>query len=315
MHRATKSSQNESSIGAARGQPELLEREIPPVVFSPATIVRHQTAHWRGAQARTVQIVRHNQFEYSYDQRYHLLVAVEQGARYDGETFVEGLPTSTMRNYSQKLVFVPAGRKFFGVQNPRLLTRSLCLYIDPRRVLVDPDLRFPEADLEPGLLFENCALWQTALKLKPLIGSTDWNDRMYADALCGVLAHELLRLHGRKPLPRSVDRGGLAAWQRKRIAEFIEEHLADDTSLDVLADLVRLSPYHFLRSFKKSFSDPPYRYWTRQRVIRAKGLLANQHIPVAEIAFAVGFATPSAFSAAFRRITGQTPTDYRRGLQ
>lgn len=39
------------------------------------------------------------------------------------------------------------GGGFFGVQNPRLLTRSICLYIDPQAVLADPDLRFAEAGL------------------------------------------------------------------------------------------------------------------------------------------------------------------------
>ena len=116
---------NASAIGAF--PPEALRRPLPAVEFFPAEIVRHRTAHWRGVQAKTVQIISHEHFEYSFKQQCHLLVAVEQGVRYDGETFVEGLPKSTIRNYSHKLVFVPAGRKFFGVQRPRLLTRSICL--------------------------------------------------------------------------------------------------------------------------------------------------------------------------------------------
>jgi hypothetical protein len=159
---------NASAIGAP--PPEPLRRPMPAVKFSPAEIVRHRTAHWRGVQAKTVQIISHEHFEYSFKQQCHLLVAVEQGVRYDGETFVEGLPTSTMRNYSHKLIFVPAGRKFFSAQKPRLLTRSICLYIDPHTVLVDPDLRFAEADLQPRLLFEDSGIWETVLKLKALIG-------------------------------------------------------------------------------------------------------------------------------------------------
>src|SRR5260370_11884491 len=42
--------------------------------------------------------------------------------------------------------------------HPRLLTRSICLYIDPQKVLADPDLRFAEADLQPRLLFEDGGL-------------------------------------------------------------------------------------------------------------------------------------------------------------
>ena len=200
--------------------------ELPAVDFSPAEVVRHQTAHWRGVQAKTVQIISHEPFEYSFKQQCHLLIAIEQGARYDGELLVEGLPTSTMRNYSNKLILVPAGRKFFGAQTPRLLTRSICLYIDPRMVVVDPDLRFDEADLKPGLLFENEALWQTVLKLKGQIGSGDPADRMYADALGGLLAHELLRLYGTIQSSRPTYRGGLAPWQQRRVVEFIEQHFA-----------------------------------------------------------------------------------------
>ena len=310
-----RSDQHRSSSMTGPSRPELVASELPTVDFSPAEIVRYRTAHWRGVQANTVQIISHEPFEYSFRQEYHLLIAVEQGVRYDGETFVEGLPTSTMRNYSNKLILVPAGRKFFGAQNPRLLTRSICLYIDPRMVVVDPDLRFDEADLKPGLLFENEALWQTVLKLKGQIGSGDPADRMYADALGGLLAHELLRLYGTIPSPRPTYRGGLAPWQQRRVVEFIEQHLAEDISLDALAELVRLSPYHFLRCFKRSLGEPPHRYWTARRIERAKTLLANPGASITEVAFQVGFSGTSAFSAAFRRITGQTATDYRLSLE
>jgi AraC family transcriptional regulator len=289
--------------------------ELPSVDFSPVEVVRHQTAHWRGVQVKTVQIINHEPFEYSFQQQCHLLIAIEEGARYDGELLVQGLPTSTLRNCSQKLILVPAGRRFFGWQHPRQLTRSICLYIDPLAVSVDPDLRFAEAELEPRLLFEDSGLWETVFKLRAQIGSADAGDRMYAEALGGLLAHELLRLNGEMPVSNPADRGGLARWQRKRITEFMEEHLGEDISLDVLADLVRLSRYHFLRSFKRSFGEPPHRYWTGQRIERAKALLANPRASITEIAFDVGFSGTSAFSATFHRITGRTPTDYRRDIE
>lgn len=288
--------------------------ELPALDFSPAEIVRYRTALWRGVQVKTVQIISYEHFEYSFKQQCHLLIAVEQGARYDGEIFVEGLPTSTVRNYSHKLIFVPAGRRLFGAQKPRLLPRSTCLYIDPKTVAIDPDLGFAEAELQPRLLFENSGLWETVRKLKAQIGSADPGNRMYAEALGGLLAHELLRLHDAIP-SRTASRGGLAAWQQSRVLDFMEEHLAEDISLNVLADLVRLSPCHFLRSFKQSIGEPPYRYWTGRRIERAKGLLANPRTSITEIAFDVGFSATSGFSATFHRITGQTPTAYRRSLE
>jgi AraC family transcriptional regulator len=290
-------------------------RQIPTVEFSPAEIVRHQTACWRGVQAEVLQIISREYFEYSFKQQRHLLIAVEQGARYDGETIVEGLPASNIRNYSQKMILVPAGRKLFGMQNPRLLTRSTCVYLEPGTVLVDPELRFAEAELQPRLLFEDGSLWQTAMKLKAQINSTDPSSRMYAEALGGVLAYELLRVHGATPVPRPAARGGLAAWQQRRVIDFMEEHLAETISLSELAHLVRLSPYHFLRSFKRSFGMPPHRYWTSRRIERAKALLADPRQSVTKVAVDVGFSGTSSFSATFHRVTSRSPSDYRRSLE
>jgi AraC family transcriptional regulator len=304
-----------AGAAATAAPPAPLTQRIPTVAFSPADIVRQRTAQWRGVLAQTIQVISHEHFEYNFKQPYHLLIAVEQGVRYDGETFVEGLPKSTQRNYSHKLILVPAGRTVFGAQTPRLLTRSICLYIDPNAVPVDPEVRFAEADLEPRLMFDDASLWQTVFKLKDLIGRDDAGSRMYAEALGGVLAHELMRLHGVDRAARSAARGGLAGWQQRRVIEFMEEHLAENVSLNALADLVRLSPYHFLRSFKQSFGEPPHRYWTGRRIERAKALLADPRTSVTGIALTLGFSGTSAFSATFHRITGQTPTDYRRGLE
>jgi len=289
--------------------------EMPTVDFAPAEIVRYRAAQWHGVYATTVQLISHEQFEYRFKEQFHLLIAVEQGVRHDGETFVEGLPPSTMRDYSHRLIFVPAGRQLLGAETPRLLTRSICLYIDPHTVPANPDLRFAELDLEPRLLFEDAGIWETVLKLKAQIGSTDPGDRMYADALSGLLAHEVMRRRAVDHAPTPSPRGGLAVWQQKRVLEFMEEHLAENITLQAMADLVRLSPYHFLRSFKQSFGEPPHRYWTRRRIERAKTLLADPRAPITEIAFDVGYGGTSAFSASFRRLTGLTPTEYRRDLE
>jgi hypothetical protein len=111
-----------------------------------------------------MQIINHEPLEYRFKQQYHLLIAVEQGVCYDAETFIEGLPISSVRNCSHRLMFVPAGRMFFGAQRPRLLTRAICFYIDPHTVPVDPDFRFAEAELQPRLLFEDAGLWETVRK-------------------------------------------------------------------------------------------------------------------------------------------------------
>src|SRR5712672_1211535 len=296
----------------ARLQPDLEARSV--VDFSPPEIVRRHSATWSGVQVETVQVMRHTPFEYGFQARCHLHIAAELAERYDGETFVEGLPRSTLRDFTHKLTFVPAGHDFHGSQWPRALARTTYFYIDPRGPLADPALRFGEIKFKPRLFFYDCALWETALKLKSLVENPGSMPRQYAEALGIVLTHELVRINGGTEPHEPVSRGGLAAWQQKRVAAYIEEHIADNISLATMADLVRLSPYHFSPSLKISFGMPPHRYHALRRVERAKQLLANHEVPITAIALDIGFSDTSTFTAAFHRLTGQTPTSYRRNL-
>jgi AraC family transcriptional regulator len=265
-------------------------------------------------QVETVQVMRHTPFEYGFQARCHLLIAAELAERYDGETFVEGLPRSTLRDFTHKLTFVPAGHDFRGWQRPRALTRTTYFYIDPRGPLADPALRFIEIEFKPRLFFYDRDLWETALKLKSLVENAGSMHRQYAEALGIVLTHELVRINGDGGHREPVSRGGLAPWQQKRVAAYIEERVADDIPLATLAELARLSPYHFSRSFKRSFGMPPHRYHANRRIEWAKHLLANRELSITTIALDVGFSDTSTFTAAFHRLTGQTPSCYRRTL-
>jgi len=59
---------------------------------------------------------------------------------------------------------------------------------------------------------------------------------------------------------------------------------------------------------------PPQRYHTAQRIERAKALLAKRGASVTDVGFSMGYSETSAFSAAFRRVTGLTPSTYRRSM-
>jgi AraC family transcriptional regulator len=292
--------------------PELEARSI--VDYSPPGIVRRHSAALSGLVVETVQVMRHKPFEYGFRAPCHLLIAAELSERYDGETIVEGLPRSALRDFTHKLTFVPAGHDFRGSQWPRILARTTYFYIDPRGPLADPALRFAEIEFKPRLFFYDRDLWETALKLKSLVENPGSMHRQYAEALGIMLTHELVRINGDAARSRPVSRGGLARWQQKRVAAYIEEHIADNILLATMAELVRLSPYHFCRSFKCSFGMPPHRYHAHRRIERAKQLLANRELPITAIALDIGFSDTSTFTAAFHRLTGQTPTSYRRNL-
>src|SRR5712671_6251126 len=291
--------------------PDLESRSI--VDISPSEIIRRNSTSWSGFHVETVQVTQHTPFEYGFRAPCHLLIVPELGERY-GETFVEGLPRSTLRDFTRKMIFIPAGHDFRGWQRPRALARATYFYIDPCGPLADPALRFGEIEFKPRLFFYDRNLWETALKLKSQVENPGSMPRLYAEALGIVLTHELVRINSGAARREPVNRGGLACWQQKRVAAYIEEHVADDIPLATLAELARLSPFHFSRSFKRSFGMPPQRYHAHRRIERAKQLLANRELSVTAIALDTGFSETSTFTAAFHRLTGQTPSRYRRNL-
>jgi AraC family transcriptional regulator len=285
------------------------------VDISPSDIVRRQIVSWSGIKSDTIQLIRPERFEYRYKAGCHLLIMCERAERVEGETLVEGLPKSSLHQFNKKLTLVPAEHQFHGWQIPRTLTRATYFYIDPQRLMVDPELHFAEIELKPRLFFFDQDLWETLQKLKVQAENPDRAQLGYAEALSAVLVHELLRLNNGVVPVRQSSRGGLAGWQQRRVAEYIEEHLSEDFSLSALAEVAGLSPFHFLRAFKDSFGLPPHRYVMSHRIDKAKELLAQPDLSVTVIGAQLGFSETSSFSTAFRKQTATTPTAYRRSLE
>jgi AraC family transcriptional regulator len=284
------------------------------VAFAPPSTVQCcRSATWSVVEIETTEVLRHEPFAYEFTAPRHLLIASATD-RYDGETRVDGLPGSHLRAWYRKMTFVPAGCQFSGWQKPRALCRGAHLYIDPRSSLLQTDLRFAEIQFRPRLLFFDRDLWDTTVKLRAQVGSSDQKQTAYAEALSIALAYELMRVNESVSPLVSRFHGGLPNWQQKKLTQYIDEHLAEDISLSSLAELAKLSPYHFSRAFKQSFGLPPHRYLISRRIERAKSLLANRKLSVTEIGLDVGFSETSSFTSAFRKATGETPTDYRRSL-
>ena len=102
-------------------------------------------------------------------------------------------------------------------------------------------------------------------------------------------------------------KGGLAPHLRRRLVDYIEQHLDQPLALSGLAQLAALSEYHFARMFSTSFGLPPHRYVLQRRLRRARELLLHSDMPLGEIALACGFASASHFSNRFRQAFGAAP--------
>lgn len=100
--------------------------------------------------------------------------------------------------------------------------------------------------------------------------------------------------------------------KRMRIfLDYIEQHYAEDTSLDDLAQSAGVSKSECLRCFKLSLQDTPYNYLMEYRLRKASELLKNTNMPIGEISQTVGFHAQSHFGKLFKKKTGYSPKEYR----
>jgi AraC family transcriptional regulator len=290
----------------------LANATLPVVEVSPSEAVSRLIVTGHGIVAESVQSTSRSKIQHHYRSRMHMLVMYEKAERRDGETFVEGLPRSALRKLERKLTFVPAGREFHDWHEPRgSLMRLFYFYFEPERLTAISKGGITEVPDAARLLFENETLWNTALKLKRFVESSA-RDPMYFGRLGTLLMHEIVHfIHGAPSIQPKL-RGGLAPWQQRLVTAYIQEHLNERIPIRTLAQLVRLSPYHFCRMFKQSLGMPPHRFQTNRRVEQAKLLLANRAESMTEIGRAVGFSSRNAFATAFRKATGIAPADFRR---
>ncbi len=107
---------------------------------------------------------------------------------------------------------------------------------------------------------------------------------------------------------------GLAPWQLRRVAQHVFANLDRAIPLGELADLVRLSRFHFCTAFRLATGKTPGDWMTDARISRAIELLEEHELSITEIALEVGYETPSSFTARFRQRTGMTPSEFRRAF-
>jgi AraC family transcriptional regulator len=136
--------------------------------------------------------------------------------------------------------------------------------------------------------------------------------RLAAESLANVLAVHLIR---HVLAPRRTARGRDGALPRGRlraVVEYVEGYLDAGPTLEQMAAVAQLSPYHFARQFKAATGLPPHQYVIARRVERAKQLLqGGDDLSLAQVAARAGFADQSHFSHHFKRLVGVTPGRFR----
>lgn len=124
--------------------------------------------------------------------------------------------------------------------------------------------------------------------------------------LLHFLTHLVTRYFELPTLPAPADHPAIHAAR-----DYLHAHACEPVTLDELARICHLSPFHCARSFTRLIGQPPHAYQLQLRIREAKGLLLRG-MSIAEVAAATGFADQSHLSNRFRAVTGITPGHYRK---
>lgn len=97
----------------------------------------------------------------------------------------------------------------------------------------------------------------------------------------------------------------------RKVLAHVDRHLEDDLSVDRLSEVAAFSKYHFHRQFSELFGIGVYRYVQLVRLRRASYQLAFRGDRILDIALSSGYESHEAFSRAFKKALGQTPSEFR----
>lgn len=95
------------------------------------------------------------------------------------------------------------------------------------------------------------------------------------------------------------------------VLTYINEHFSETITIEKLAEQCSLSPYYFIRLFKKQTGFTPHEYIVNTRLNAAKYMLKSTDQNIKDICFSTGFSSESVFCTAFKKNVGQTPAQYR----
>jgi AraC family transcriptional regulator len=140
-------------------------------------------------------------------------------------------------------------------------------------------------------------------------------DSLFRHQLIELLATRVLAAHSGSPTSFQPTAGGLAPKALLRAIERLRSDSDTDVSLAALAADAGLSRFHFCRAFKESTGLSPHAWLRQHRLEQAMNMLRDTDAPVASVAAALGYSSQTAFAAAFRNLTGEAPSDWRRRLR
>ena len=169
-------------------------------------------------------------------------------------------------------------------------------------------------NLKSAYPFTDSLVSAATLQLANELGRGATSDMVFVRKLASVIVDQIERVlsghAGQRISPDRLQLGRLGA-----VLDWIAKNLDKEITNTVLAEHAGLSESHFRHIFLQAMGASPIRYVQRQRVVRARELLANTNLPIAHLASECGFVSQSYLTTCFRATYGMTPARFRRAAR
>jgi len=235
--------------------------------------------------------------------------SIDVAARIGDERFEQTLEPGA-------ITIVPAGLSMHWQFYDTAQNDTLHLYVDPhflRTTAESLDVDYGQISIAPQFGIRDEHIHHIGMSLHHELKDANVVGRLYADSLAKALAMQLVRRYSYLQ-DLQTSRGGMAPRKLRKAIEFINSNLDEEeeaVALAAVADEVQMSYSHFSRAFKQSMGVSPNVYMTEQRIARAKKLLSETDLRIADIALRTGFASQSHFTSTFRKLVWTTPKAFR----
>lgn len=186
---------------------------------------------------------------------------------------------------------------------------AIVLGLEPKEFahIIDETVERDGMELIPHFATPDPLVHQIGLALKRALENLGNASRLYAETMTTALMVHLLQYYCTKQLRLPTYTGGLSKFKLQQVIDYIHAHLDRDLELKELAAITQMSAHYFSQLFKQSTGITPHQYVIRCRIERAKELLRQRKLSIADVATVVGFVDQSHFHRHFKRVIGITP--------
>lgn len=166
--------------------------------------------------------------------------------------------------------------------------------------------------ISPRLSSQDYIIRYLGEELKSELLLNNWCNKFYIDSIFNTICAYLFKTYSNQKLTIKRSYSGLSQHQLNYAIDYFNANLSEKIRLTDIAEVLSINQYHFNRLFQQSMGIPPYRYVNNQRIEKAKRLLRQTKLSIADIAMECGFCNHSSLTKHFRNNVGTTPKQYRK---